>query len=91
MSNGLPMYGDRQRTTTSESANTGRLTDMEIGYKAFRTELVKGLELAADRFDIEPGVTAKLLCRGIDIFEVPISYQPRSRQQSKKIGMRDGH
>jgi len=65
------------------------LTDMETGYKAFRKEVIKNLKLRADRFNIEPEITAKILKKH-KIFEVPISYAARSFMEGKKISWKDG-
>ena len=67
-----------------------RLTDMETCYKVMRTEVARALELEANRFDIEPEITAKLLRAGHRIVERPVRFEPRSRAQGKKIGWRDG-
>ena len=67
-----------------------RLTDMETAYKAFRAGIVKGLDLQCHRFEFEPEVTAKLLRAGHRITEVPVSYNPRTADEGKKIGWRDG-
>lgn len=67
-----------------------RLTDMETCYKVMRTEVARALELEANRFDIEPEITAKLLRAGHQIVELPVGFEPRSRAQGKKIGWRDG-
>ena len=69
---------------------SSRLTDMETCYKVMRSELARGLELEANRFDIEPEITAKLLRAGHTIVERPVHFEPRSRAQGKKIGWRDG-
>ena len=66
------------------------LTDMETCYKVMRVEVARSLELNADRFDIEPQITARLLRRGHRIHERPVRFEPRSRAQGKKIGWRDG-
>jgi len=66
----------------------GRVTDMETCYKAIRRPLFLSLGLSADRFDIEPEITAKLLRRRCRIAEVPIQYN--ARRAGKKIGPRDG-
>ena len=66
----------------------GRITDMETCYKLIRRPLFQGLGLCADRFEIEPEITAKLLRRHCRIAEVPIQYNARSA--GKKIGPRDG-
>lgn len=66
------------------------LTDMETCYKMVRLDVMRGLNIKANRFDFEPEVTAKLLLKGIKIKEVPISYRGRSYDEGKKIGWRDG-
>ena len=66
------------------------LTDMETCYKIMRTDVARGLGLTADRFDIEPEITARLLLAGHEIVERPVSFNPRSRAAGKKIGWRDG-
>ena len=68
----------------------GRLTDMETCYKVMETPVAQSLQLEANRFDIEPEITAKLLRAGHQILELPIRFEPRSRAQGKKIGWRDG-
>jgi hypothetical protein len=66
------------------------ISDMEVGYKLIPTKLLKSLQLESDRFGFEPEVTAKILNRGIRIFEVPISYAGREFSEGKKITWRDG-
>jgi len=65
------------------------LTDMETGYKVFRREIVNNINLRANRFDFEPEFTAKILKQKARIFEVPISFNPRSYAEGKKITMKD--
>ncbi len=65
------------------------LTDMETGYKVFRKEVVDSFPLHAKRFEFEPEFTAKILKRGVRIFEVPISFNPRDYDEGKKIGLSD--
>jgi glycosyltransferase involved in cell wall biosynthesis len=65
------------------------LSDMETGYKVFRREVLQGINLRANRFDFEPEFTAKILKRKIGIYEVPISFNPRSYVDGKKITMKD--
>jgi hypothetical protein len=55
-----------------------------------RVDVARSLELSADRFDIEPQITARVLRRGHRIHERPVRFEPRSRAQGKKIGWRDG-
>ncbi|HYH00469.1 MAG TPA: glycosyltransferase [Terriglobales bacterium] len=66
------------------------LSDMEVGYKAFRREIFDHITLKSNRFGFEPEVTiktAKLRCR---IYEVPCSYHGRTYDEGKKIGWKDG-
>jgi len=67
-----------------------RLTDMETCYKVFRREVIARLAIEHDRFDFEPEITAKLAALSVRVTEVPISYQGRSKDEGKKIGVRDG-
>jgi len=66
----------------------GRITDMETCYKAVRRDFFVRLRLTANRFDIEPEISAKLLRLKARVVEVPISY--RARRAGKKIGPKDG-
>lgn len=65
------------------------LTDMETGYKAVRTEILRDMRLRSDTFDIEPEITAKLFKRKHKVFEVPITYNGRTYAEGKKIGAKD--
>lgn len=66
------------------------ITDEPTGYKVLRTDLLHSLNLESAGFEFCPEVTGKVLRRGIEIHEVPISYQPRSFEEGKKINWRDG-
>lgn len=66
------------------------LSDMETCYKLAPTEILRSLDLKANRFDFEPELTAKLLRRKIRIYEVPISYAGREFDEGKKITWKDG-
>lgn len=68
----------------------GRLTDMETAYKVMRREALEGLRLRCVGFDIEPELTARLLRAGRRIVEVPISYNPRTADEGKKMRWIDG-
>ena len=59
------------------------LTDMETCYKVMRSEIARELRLEANRFDIEPEITGKLLRAGHRIVECPVRFEPRSRAQGK--------
>jgi glycosyltransferase involved in cell wall biosynthesis len=67
-----------------------RLSDMETAYKVFRVEVVRSLKLRCVRFDFEPEVTAAVLRAGHRIVEVPISYDPRTPLEGKKVRFVDG-
>ncbi len=67
-----------------------KLTDEATAYKLFRREIFEGVELKAKRFEFCPEITAKVLKAGYKIIEVPISYNPRSIAEGKKITWRDG-
>jgi len=66
------------------------LSDMETGYKAFRSEVLRDLDLREERFGIEPEITGKICLRKLRIYELPISYYGRSYAEGKKITWRDG-
>jgi glycosyltransferase involved in cell wall biosynthesis len=66
------------------------LSDMETGYKAFRAEILRSLDLQEDRFGIEPEITAKVCMRKLRVYELPISYYGRTFEEGKKITWRDG-
>jgi len=71
-------------------AATGRfLTDTVTALKLFRREVLAGLSLETSGFELDHEITAKILARGWRIAEVPIRYEPRSRAEGKKIGLRD--
>ncbi len=67
----------------------GQITDEPTCYKMFETKLLKSIPLKSKRFEFCPEVTAKILKRGIKIYEVPISYNPRKVTEGKKINIRD--
>ncbi|MEM7625802.1 MAG: glycosyltransferase family 2 protein [Planctomycetota bacterium] len=81
---------NRALTTLSNMFTNLNLTDMEVGYKVFRREVIQGITLCEDRFGFEPEVTAKVARRKLRIYEVGISYAGRTYDEGKKITMRDG-
>lgn len=66
------------------------ITDMETGFKVFRKKVIEGITIRAKRFDVEPELTAKVLKKGYQIYEVPISYFGRKFSEGKKLTWRDG-
>jgi glycosyltransferase involved in cell wall biosynthesis len=81
---------NRFLTTCSNALTNLYLTDMETCYKAFKRAILQNLDLSADRFGFEPEITAKLARLGCTVYEVPISYRPRSIASGKKISWKDG-
>ena len=65
------------------------LTDIETGYKVFKTAMLKKINLVEKSFSFEPEVTVKLAKRKFKFYEVPITYNGRSYDQGKKIGLKD--
>ncbi len=86
----MTIAGNRALTAATNVLFGASITDMETCYKVMRTEVARSLALDANRFDIEPQVTARLLRAGHRIHELPVKFDPRSRAQGKKIGWRDG-
>ncbi len=86
----LTIFANKTLTAFTNLLYGSRITDMETCYKILRADLARSLKLEANRFDIEPEITAKVLRRGLTIIERPVRFEPRSRAQGKKIGWRDG-
>jgi glycosyltransferase involved in cell wall biosynthesis len=86
----LTLIANRTLTAVTNVLYGSSLTDMETCYKIMRSSVAKSLDLKADRFDIEPEITARLLTGGHKIAERPVTFTPRSRAAGKKIGWRDG-
>ena len=82
--------GNRALTLISNMLTNLNLSDMEVGYKVFRAEALKGVELKSKRFGFEPEITMKLVKKGCRFYEVPISYHGRTYEEGKKITWKDG-
>jgi glycosyltransferase involved in cell wall biosynthesis len=82
--------GNLALTMISNMLTNLNLSDMEVGYKAFRAESVKGINLKSNRFGFEPEITVKLAKRRCRFYEVPISYHGRTYAEGKKITWKDG-
>ncbi|MDP4039337.1 MAG: glycosyltransferase family 2 protein [Candidatus Pacearchaeota archaeon] len=67
-----------------------KITDMETCYKMMSQKVIKSLNLNANKFDIEPEITAKILKKGYKLLEIPITYNSRSFVEGKKITWKDG-
>ena len=86
----VTVIANRTLTSLTNLLFGSAITDMETCYKVMRTSVARSLGLTADRFDIEPEITARLLKAGHTIVERPVTFLPRSRAAGKKIGWRDG-
>jgi glycosyltransferase involved in cell wall biosynthesis len=82
--------GNLALTLMSNMLTNLNLSDMEVGYKAFRAEAVKGINLKSNRFGFEPEITVKLAKKRCRFYEVPISYHGRTYEEGKKITWKDG-
>jgi glycosyltransferase involved in cell wall biosynthesis len=83
--------GNRALSLMTNVLYNTTISDMEVGYKAFRGDLIRSLRLVSDDFRFEPEVTAKVLrTPGVRLYEVPISYYGRTYAEGKKITWRDG-
>jgi glycosyltransferase involved in cell wall biosynthesis len=82
--------GNRAVTTLSNIFTNLNLSDMEVGYKVFKAEVVKDIQIKCDRFGVEPELTAKIAKKRCRIYEVPIQYHGRDYEAGKKITWRDG-
>jgi glycosyltransferase involved in cell wall biosynthesis len=82
--------GNRMLTELSNAFTNLNLTDMEVGTKVFRREVLDSFVIEEDRFGVEPEITAKIAGRNWRIYEVGISYAGRTYDEGKKIGWKDG-
>ena len=76
-------------TTLSNIFTNINLTDMETCYKMFRTSVIKQIQIEEKRFGLEPEITAKLARLGARFYEIGISYDGRTYEEGKKIGLKD--
>ena len=86
----LYAQGNKFVTLMTNVLFNSNITDMETGYKVFRRRALDGISIQAKRFDVEPEFTAKVLKKGCQIYEVPISYYGRKFSEGKKLTWRDG-
>jgi glycosyltransferase involved in cell wall biosynthesis len=82
--------GNLALTLLSNMLTNLNLSDMEVGYKVFRAEAVRGINLKSNRFGFEPEITVKLAKKKCRFYEVPISYHGRTYAEGKKITWKDG-
>ncbi len=84
------VMGNRLVTLVTNILYNCYLSDMETGYKVMPLTVARSLDLHANGFELEPEITAKLLRLGHRIFEVPVTYTARSREEGKKLTAADG-
>ena len=77
-------------TTFSNMLTNLNLTDMEVCYKAFKSDIIKNIDLKEKRFGFEPEITAKISRKNLKIFEVGLKYFGRNYSEGKKISWKDG-
>jgi glycosyltransferase involved in cell wall biosynthesis len=82
--------GNRCVTFLSNMFTNLNLSDMEVGYKVFKAEVLKDIKISSNRFGVEPELTAKVARKGWRVYEVPIGYHGRDYSEGKKITWRDG-
>ena len=82
--------GNKFLTFLSNMTTNLNLTDMEVCYKAFKSEILKNIKLEENRFGFEPEITAKIARKKLRIYETGISYFGRTYEEGKKITWRDG-
>tara|TARA_B100001123_G_scaffold446424_3_gene600885 strand:- start:1593 stop:2285 length:693 start_codon:yes stop_codon:yes gene_type:complete len=81
--------GNRVLTGLTNVLYGAKLTDMETCYKLIRRDVVQSIDIQSNRFNVEPELTAKLLMKGLTIYEVPASYVGRTSAEGKKISWLD--
>jgi dolichol-phosphate hexosyltransferase len=84
------VIGNQLVTTATNILFNCYIQDMETGFKVMRTSLMRRLGLRGNRFDVEPEITGRILRLGYRIYEVPVDYSARTREQGKKLTWRDG-
>ena len=83
-------FANKGLTAMSNFFTRLHLTDMETCYKCFKREVIQAVDIKENRFGFEPEITAKIARMGVRVKEVPISYYPRTNEEGKKIGFKDG-
>jgi glycosyltransferase involved in cell wall biosynthesis len=84
------LVGNRFLSLLTNVLYNTTLSDMETGYKAFRADVLRSLDLRESDFAIEPEITGKVCKRKLRVYELPISYYGRTYAEGKKITWRDG-
>jgi glycosyltransferase involved in cell wall biosynthesis len=84
------LVGNRGLSLLTNVLYNTTLSDMETGYKAFRTEVLRSLHLTQDDFAIEAELTGEVCRRRLRVYQLPIAYYGRTHAEGKKITWRDG-
>ena len=84
------LVGNRALSLLTGILYNTTLSDMETGYKALRTDVLRSLRLRENDFAVEPEITAHVCKRGLRVYELPIAYYGRTYAEGKKVTWRDG-
>jgi glycosyltransferase involved in cell wall biosynthesis len=84
------LVGNRFLSLLTNVLYNTTISDMETGYKALRADVLRALDLRQNDFGIEPEITAKVCKRKLRVYELPVAYYGRTREEGKKITWRDG-
>lgn len=88
--NSLQLFGNKFLTWLVNLLYGSNLTDVETCYQVFRSEAVKDLEIKSNDFNFTVELAVKLIRKGYQITEIPITYTPRSKEEGKKVRWKDG-
>lgn len=83
-------FANKVLTSLSNFMTKLKVTDMETCYKAFKGDFIRNINIEEKRFGFEPEITAKVSHAKLKLIEVPISYYPRTKEEGKKITIKDG-
>lgn len=84
------LVGNRFLSLLTNVLYNTTISDMETGYKAFRTDVLRSLKLTENHFGIEPEITSQVCKQKLRIYEIPIAYYGRTYDEGKNITWRDG-
>jgi glycosyltransferase involved in cell wall biosynthesis len=84
------LVGNRALSLLANALFDSTLTDIETGYKAFRSDALRSLDLRYDDFAVEAEIAAKVCARKLRVYELPVAYYGRGYDEGKKITWRDG-
>ncbi len=84
------LLGNRFLTLVADILYNTTLTDIETGYKVFRADVLRQINIKSNGFSIEPEITAKVLKKKLRVYEMPISYYGRTYEEGKKITWKHG-